>query len=128
MADHQEFLDLANEMILEEGRQVTLQTLNPAVSDPATPWKTVGQTFNALAVVMAVFVPVTGYTKLGDEIVDLEMFKNSQQVCLIGGGDGQTEMETAVAILDEGNQWKVDRVLKLRPAGLSILYAFGVSR
>lgn len=127
MADHTEFVELAVELISEEGRLVTLQQVRTNPSDPLKPWKgSNGATDDVATDIPAVFLPVSGTTEFGQDWIDKELLRNCDEVCLIA--PGAVEYDVANLLVDAGVVWKINWIKKLRPATQTILYAMGVAR
>jgi hypothetical protein len=128
MADHQEFLDLAREMIEEEGRLVTFQQLDKTPADPDYPWEGPGAPTVADSVqTYAVFVPDAG-SGLGKLIEDNELFKSAEQVLLVAPpATGETLGDFHI-VVDDAVRWKIDVAKELKPGPLTVLYVMGVSR
>lgn len=123
MADHTEFVELALELISEEGRPITLKQMGTAPVDPDKPWK--GNTAaTSLSDTFGCFVPAAG-SDLGEEWIDKELLKRCERVCLVPGTEVAAQADT---IYDDGIEWKVEWVHALKPATQTIVVAFGVSR
>lgn len=125
--DYARAVQLAARLILKNGRQTTLQRLSATASNPAQPWKgpgspTVAETFQTAAV----FLPHTGEVDLGKYLVDDELLKRCEQVALIAGGS--VDLTTFTRFLDGSQIWKIEWVRELKPADITVLYAFGVNR
>lgn len=124
--DYNEFVRLAQELIAENGRQVTLQKLDATAADISKPWKGPGAPAVALAKVLpAVFVPASG-SGLGRDIVKEELLDRVEQVALVAPTD--VSLEGFHAILDGGVRWNIDWAQALKPGPLVVLYVFGVKR
>lgn len=128
MADHTEFVVLAQELILEEGRLVTFQKLGAGPADANKPWKGAGAptVVSQVASVPAVFVPATG-SDLGRMVTDEELLKRVEQVALVA--PVQEGFDSFHRILDTDSQlWKIEWMQVLKPASQTILYVVGVKR
>lgn len=124
--DYNEFVQLAQELIAENGRQVTLQKLDATAADTSKPWKGPSAPAVALAKVLpAVFVPASG-SGLGRDIVKEELLDRVEQVALVAPTD--VSLEGFHAILDGGVRWNIDWAQTLKPGPLVVLYVFGVKR
>lgn len=128
MSDHQEFVDLAIELIDENGRGMEIDRLGNTPLDPNTPWdkSTVVEVDNTV-VSVAVFLPAegSGFGFLG---VDQDLLKETEQVCLMYPDSLGTDLATYHRIRDNAVNWKINWVRKLAPGDQTILYAFGVAR
>jgi hypothetical protein len=129
MADHQEFLDLARELIANDGRLVTFGKPTTVSSDASKPWKGPGVQPPELlepVSVYAVFLPVgSGFSLMQ---TDEGMFKNSEQVLLVAPPLTGEVLNDYSIIVDGGVRWKIDAMNVLAPADLTLLFAMGVSR
>lgn len=129
MADYSEFVELANELLLEEGVLITLQQFGSNALDPAKPWRgtsvpNIEQEFNQ---VPAIFVPVIG-KDLGVIVQDKELLKRVKQV-VIASAVAENLEDKITRIVDMYNKtWKVVWCQCLRPADQTIFYLFGVER
>lgn len=126
MADHTEFVELAQELIAEEGRLVKFLTISADPVDPTMPWKGSASADTLTAEQQAVFVPAAG-SKFGGDWMDTELFKGADQICLVAGGSIPLE---GVHLIQESDntKWKVKFVSRLKPADQTILYMFAVTR
>lgn len=125
--DYAKAVALANRLINKNGRSVDVQRLSATASDPARPWKgagtpTVAQTVTA----KAVFLPVSSLKELGMTAVDDELLKRTHQVALLAGNS--VDLNAFNAFIDGVSRWRIEWVVTLKPAGIILLYAFGVSR
>lgn len=129
MANYDEFVVLANELLLESGKLVTLQQFGALADDPTKPWKGSEQTDVAMEYknVSAVFVPIIG-KDLGIVVNDKELLKRTKQVAIVAPiAEGLEDKITKIKDLS-GVTWKVVWAQCLRPAEQTILYYFGVER
>ena len=113
------------ELINETGREVTLVRISGTPADPARPWAGGNAPDTVLGTPRATFVPYKGF-EFGTDIVDDELLKSVDEVCLIAGASG--DFDKADKILDEGVGYKIQWARRLRPAGVTLLYAFGINR
>lgn len=127
MADHTEFLDLARELIADEGRSVTFQKFDGTAADATAPWNGPGApTVADSETTIAVFLPDgAGFGKM---IEDNELFKSSEQMVLVAPPVSGKILGDFHAVLDGGVRWKINVTKELKPADLTVLYAMGVSR
>lgn len=139
MADHTEFLELAREMISEEGRQVTFGKLDATPADANKPWKGPGEpTVTFPVTTMAVFLPdgtlgVMGGSGFGGLITDIALFKSFGQVLLVAPPITGEDLSQYHIVVDgdsftDAPQWKIGAIKELKPADLTVLFAMGVSR
>lgn len=139
MADHTEFLELAIELIEEEGREVTFGTLAGSTPDSDRPWKggaaspaLAAQTFTQYAV----FLPdgtegVLGGGGFGKSFMVDDLLKNAEQILLTypAQGAGAEDFGKVTTVVDDdGLRWTITGMKELKPANLTVLYAMGVKR
>jgi hypothetical protein len=125
MADHARFVALATRLIEKNGRDVILKEKSGTATDTNKPWKGSTSSPTVLGTVKAVFVPFRGF-EFGSTFTDDELMKSVDEVCLIAGGNDAFDNTTL--IYDETKDLKVEWIRRLRPADLTVLYAFGVMR
>ena len=129
MADHSEFVDLAKELLAEEGALVDLQELGNESRDPKKPW--LGMSEENVVMehrkVPCIYVPVIG-KDLGIIVQDKEMLKRSQKVAIVAPFKEQMEDKITRIKDSDGTIWKVVWSQALRPAEQTIIYLFGVAR
>lgn len=125
MADHQRFLDIAVRLIAQHGREIVLQELSLVPKDPLKPWLgTSEQPINHTGI-MGVMVPYSG-NEFGSNWNNNGVFKEVAEVILVAGQP--VSLDDCKLIQDEGATYKIAWVQKLRPANLTVLYAFGIER
>lgn len=125
MADHGKYVALAKRLIAKHGRDVTLKVISATHRDPDQPWLGTNQPPTVLGPLKAAFVPFRGY-EFGAMYEQDELFKNVNEVCLIAGE--QAEIEFANTLTDEGKDYHIEGIRKLRPADRTIVYALAVNR
>lgn len=127
MANHQKFLALATRLIKKHGRTIGFKKLAEGANNPDRPW---GSNSNAAPIIlgnyMGCMVPFKG-NDFGREWADFDMTKYADNILLVAGVPG-VNLEESHFVIDGGKDFKVEWVQVLRPADLTILYAFGVNR
>ena len=122
---YDEMIAVAQELIEEFGRPVTLQKLGKATTGSPTPWTGPGSpTVIESLPVAACFVPPSGLD-LGKLGITDDMLKRVSQVALVS--PIQENLERMDTLLDNV-VYKVEWVQVLKPADQTVLYAFGVKR
>lgn len=126
MADHTEFVELAQELIAEEGRLISLLALGAPAADPTKPWNGAGAPAPVLlGTVHAVFLPASG-PGMGSIVTDKDLLKKVREVALVAPLTG-VDLSTAT-LLRDGVDYRVEWVQVLKPADQVCLYVFGVTR
>lgn len=125
--DFTEFVALAQELIADNGRPVSLVQMSAAAADPDKPWNGPGTPTELLRVdnVPACFVPPSG-SGFGRDIATPEQLARCEQVVLIA--PGAQDYSAIGVVVDDGVRWKVQWTTVLKPGPLTVLYAFGVKR
>lgn len=118
---------LAQRLIQKNGKAVTFQRLSATPADPEKPWKgpgtpTVAESHDTVAVSL----PHASLVDLGFMRVDDDLLKRTEQVLLVPGGS--VDLEPFTNLLENGVRWRIEWVRTLRPATVTVLYAFGVKR
>jgi hypothetical protein len=128
MADHQEFVDLALELIKEEGREITFQKLSKVAADPLKPWQGVAgaPVVSDTQKAHAVFVPAFE-SRFGRDVISKGDLRRCEEVCLVH--PTAKDLELFDAILDtDGKRWAIVWIQVLKPADKVCLYYVGVKR
>lgn len=117
MADHSEFIALANEMIAEDGMEMTFCHFEQSGKiDPVTGKRKANASEKPFRGVIT--KPTKDETAQG-------RFQNATQVVLAAGDAIQNP-----AISDKlrflGHDWEITEILTVEPAGVPVLYKFGV--
>lgn len=129
MAVHDEFADLAVEMIAENGRAVKVRKLSRTPADPAKPWRgpaaTAPDGFEFDVDAIAVIVDWT------EEEIEADQTRRDSQHLLIAAkphvlGTPPVDLKTADALLDEGRVYSLSKASLLKPGTTAILYEFQV--
>lgn len=125
MADHQKFLALATRLIKKHGRLVAFNKLAEG-GDPDRPWGDNEMPPVPLGSYMGCMVPFRG-NDFGSSWADFDLSKVADNILLVAGVPG-VELADAEILIDGGKDFKIEWVQVLKPADLTILYAFGVNR
>lgn len=129
MADYTEFVELAKELLTEEGKLITLQQLGSESSDPAKPWKGMEQdnvVMEYRSVPCAFIAPIG--KDLGIITVDKDLLKRTSKVAICAAvAEDLEDIITRIKDTD-GTIWKVIWSQTLRPAEQTIIYIFGIAR
>lgn len=124
MSDHVKFLPFVTTMIEKHGRDVVFQELSNVPADSDKPWNGTNLIPIDLLTTKACFVPFRGF-ELGSNFIDEELLKRCDQVLLVAP---TVNLDNTSLIVDNGVQYKVDWIRRLKPAEVILLYAFGVTR
>lgn len=129
-ADHSDFLAFAREIIAEEGRVVNFGIIPNIPVDANRPWRGSGAAPDLVFTVetFAVFVPLFGNKTLGFMAQDIDMFKSFDEVLLVAPPVSGEQLSNYNAVEIGGVRHKINHIMELKPASVSLLYAMGVSR
>jgi hypothetical protein len=128
--DYLELATLANTLIAETGRTVTVNCYRQIPADSAKPWKgptSPTTTPSATDTPKAVFVGASGGPPLGIRSADDDLMKRAQEICLIGPG-ASYDLQTANEVVDGSVHWSVLFVDVLKPGDTVLLYIVGLAR
>lgn len=118
---------LALKLITKNGKAITFQRLDATPAEADKPWKGPGEPVVAATFdTVAVSLPHASLVDLGFNTVDDELMKRTEQVLLVPGG--ATDLEAFTNTLEAGVRWRIEWVRTLKPATVTVLYAFGVKR
>lgn len=135
--DDKDFLELAHEMISENGRTVIVGKLSDARPDTARPWKgpATTPTLELSYSVKGVFLPdmtlgLIGGSGFGRMDMIEELVKQSEQVALVAHPYGVTLREfTSCNVLDDvSGRYRIHARKVLMPGDSPIFYALGLIR
>lgn len=119
---------LAQRLINKNGRTVDLLKLDATAADADKPWKGAGTPTTADTYTgKGVFLPVSSLQELGKYLVDEELLKKCDQVAMMAGGAGK-DLTTFHQFVDGSVKWRIEWARELKPADITVLYAFGVCR
>jgi len=127
--DYVEMAAVAQELIDDNGRDVTLIRFKQAPADANKPWEGPDNprtTPDATTTVKGCFVPLAG-SGLGKDTLDADILKRTNEVCLIGPGAG-FDLATADELIDNSIYKKITFVKTLKPAATVLLYYVGIER
>lgn len=125
MADHRKYLALAKRLIDKHGRDVVFETISKTPADPSKPWNGTGTQPTLDGPFKAVFLPYKA-TDFGSEFISNDLVKDGEEYAMVAGQD--VNLENAHVLIDDGVPYKIRWVQRLKPADLTLLYAFGVER
>lgn len=127
LIDYAEFVELAQELIDGSGRSVKVQQLSGAIADAAKPWNGPGApTVLTERTLIATFLELFSFIKLGVEIIDEDLLKRTEKVVMIAPLD--IDISEFHLIEDDGVIWKIEWARVLKPGPTLLLYWFGVKR
>ena len=125
MADFSRELQLAQQLIAQNGRQVTFRTLQASGVDPSQPWKTDSKPTARPTLQHAVFVSPTGGSEFGFEE---EADQSAEQLVVAAGGFADLGTSHQISDPATGSEWTVIKKHIFRPAEEVLLYGFEVKR
>lgn len=117
MADYSSFIALANRLISQKGMEMTFRHLRQSGQvDPATGKRQLDVTETRF--MGAITRPTKDETAQGH-------FQNVTQVVL-APGDALKNPSIADRLRFLGHDWEISEILKVAPAGVPVLYKFGI--
>lgn len=125
MADHQKFVNLALRLIKKHGRMTSFRIVSNASANPDKPWQGTATAPESVGPLPAVFLPFRGF-EFGSLFTTGDLNKEVDEICMVAGDP--EGIEHAHVVIDEGKDYKIQWVQRLRPADKTILYAFGINR
>lgn len=125
MADFSAQLRLAQQLISQNGREVTFRKLQASGVSPSAPWKTESRPTAQSVVRHAIFVSPGGGADFG---FTEEADQSAEQMAIVAGGS--VDLGTFHQISDPitGGEWTIVKTQVLRPAEQVLLYGFEVKR
>lgn len=121
---HEDFVELAIELINENGRQTLFKTTN-SIDNEDKPWQGSSDELVVIATQNAVYVPISSQTQLGLEFIPQSLLQRVNEVLLVAY-EG-TDL-TQARLINDGIEFRVEWCYALKPGETTILYAFGISK
>lgn len=113
------------EMIAENGREVTLVIPSNEPADPDKPWNGLKKEDTEIKQ-MGVFVPsYTAQKDFGLSLKEEDLLASCEQFVLFSGVNRLVDVRF---IIDDGVKWRVVFLSELRPGQHELFYAVGVKR
>lgn len=129
MVDFVALAAIAERLITENGRAVTVVKLNQGSDDTAKPWRGVADpraTPVATVTGNGVFVELSSLSELGIQASD---DKRVEKVVMFAANDDDgNNLLTFDELIDDTERWKIVASQVLQPADTKILYFFEVGR
>lgn len=130
MPDYPHLLTIAQKLINNAGRIVTLTKLGSTVPDPTKPWRGPADPRSPVgssATYKAAFLILSGHYKLGLTQTTMDLAKKSDATCLIASSDN---LETYQELTDstDGRTYKILGSEGLKPGSLQLLWFLVLSR
>lgn len=126
MSDHQEFVDLAIELIDENGRAVSFQLLDKSAANPSQPWRGLGSPDCRKQINSnAAMIPAYGY-RFGTFGIEADLMKRTQLLVVVAATD--PDIKFTDKIIDNADEYGVLWFQLLKPGDQEILYIFGASK
>lgn len=124
---------MAERLIAQSGRAVTIIKFNTTPADAAQPWKGAADPRvdpDGSVSTTACFVEPSSMVSLGMSTVDSDLVKQSTKIMLVSPGETISEDLTKYdEVIDfDGTRWKIVTVETLQPAENVILYYIGVAQ
>lgn len=132
MSDHQEFLDVAKEIIRDEGREIILSNLDPDSVVIDKPWLGATDARDPLnttsTTIFAVNVPLSSASSLGIRSETIELYKDTTSLFIAEPGEDTPEDFDQYQVVTDGTQeFQISFIEKLKPGNLTLLYYIGVT-
>ncbi len=127
--DMTEMAAVAQEVVDDNGRNVTAIRWKQTAADANKPWEGPDDprgTPDASDVVKGCFVGMSG-SGLSKETIDADALKRTRDVCLIGPG-ASFDLATANELIDGSVHKRITFVQTLKPSDTVLLYYVGVER
>jgi hypothetical protein len=127
--DYAEVLVIAQELVTEFGKAVTLRRLNATPPDPDMPWRGPVDPRAVPAetlAVDAVFVEPSSQQMLGVNTQQLDWLKRAQQLAIVASSADLSVFQELVDT--DSSVWRVVGVSTLNPGGTRLLHYVGVAR
>lgn len=130
--DYSEFVVLANELITESGRPVTLYQLSAANADNAKPWRGAGVAtqINPVATYGAFVVPNTSIPTesrgLAFDWIDDDLLKRARELCLVPANG--LDLTDYKELTDGGQLFKIIWGQAFKPGPTIVFYVFGLAK
>ncbi len=129
---YEEDLVFVKEIIREEGREITLSSLDPDSDVTDKPW--LGTTDprdpdnTASTTIFAVNVPLSSAGSLGIRSETIELYKDTKSVFIAEPGEDTPEDFDQYQLVTDGSQeFQISFIEKLKPGNLTLLYYIGVT-
>lgn len=122
---HDEFADLAEELIAENGRPMTVRKLSRTPADPAKPWRgpaataPAGYEFEVEAIGV-----VVDWTE--EEYEQDQTRRDSKRLLIAAKPHVTADLKSADSLLDEGLVYSLSKANLLKPGTTAIMYEFQV--
>ena len=134
MVDYVRLAATAKRLIDKNGRAISIVKLERDPVDGAKPWRgdpsprDTGQP-EATATTIGVFVEPGSIKHWGFMEISEELIGRWEQVVMVSGnGVNQVDLEEYDEVVDGTIRWRIQNVIKLKPADLTMIYALGLSR
>ena len=131
MVDTAPLIAVAQRLIQENGRQISLIQFNSTPQDANRPWRGPSAdpraTPDSTLSLFAAFVPPSGARELGLRYVSETLLKRAEQIAIISPG-ANVDLSIFQEILDTGVYYKMDVLDVLKPGSATVLAFLGVRR
>lgn len=128
MVDFAGLIALAQRLISENGRSVTLIEFDTTPPDPSKPWKGPADPRANPASQLtldATFVSPGSAAQLGLALETSDLIKLSEQILIMSPG-ANVDVTVFHEVIDDGETWKIETIEVLRPATDVLVVYMGV--
>lgn len=131
MAKFERLAQMAQRLIKNNGRSITLVRFGDTPTDPNRPWKGRNPSSDAHLSMIGVFVPPNtvrqfGLMALGEGTEWIDLVTKSQQIIIVS--QGEHDISEYAQVIDGQERWGVIATQELRPGDLNLLGFIGVRR
>lgn len=127
--DYSRVLATAQRLVARYGRLVALQGVSAGPEDPDNPLAGPAAAPDPLTGIPAAFVDPSSLSTLGMNAALVTLFATSTEIAIVAPVSGLPDFMDMKTLIDsDGTVKKIDRISKLQPADVILLYYIGVSR
>jgi hypothetical protein len=125
--DYIDLAAMAENLITESGREVTVVRYKQSADDSAKPWHGPGDPTTVPDATDTVYAAFVAPGSMGKYAQDVDAMKRCEQACLVGPG-ASFDLTTADEVVDGGVRWHVESATVVKPGATVLLYMLGLRR